>query len=106
MPNPCNEELENLLMREHPDLSKQQAEEILVLMNMRDEDIDLSDIPEVDFSKGVRGLFYRGPVVRLREDLRVYFADLARRKRVPMNDLVNETLAKAVEIVAIAEVVK
>jgi hypothetical protein len=36
----------------------------------------------------------------------VYFADLARRKRVPMNDLINETLAKAVEMVGIAEVAK
>lgn len=103
MPNPCKEQLEDLLMRMNPHLTKQQAEEVLALATMREEDIDLSDIPETDFSKGIRGLFYRGPIVRLNEELRQYFCDLAQRKRVPLNDLVNETLAKAV---AVAEVVK
>jgi hypothetical protein len=105
MPNPCKEQLEDLIVRLNPDLSKQQAEEILALMNMREEDIDLSDIPEVLTlpAGAVRGKFYRGPMVRLTEDLRLYFCDLSRRKGVPLNDLVNETLAKAV---AVAEVVK
>jgi hypothetical protein len=105
MPNPCKDQLEDLVVRINPDLSKQQAEEILALMNMREEDIDLSDIPEMadaDFAKSVRGLFYRGPMVRLTEDLRHYFCELSQRKRVPLNDLVNETLDKAV---AVAEVV-
>lgn len=103
MPNPCKEELEDLLMREHPDLSRQQAEEILAGMKMREEEIDLSDIPEIDFSKGVRGLFYRGPMVYLNEDLCRYFCELSRRKGVPLNDLVNNALMKAV---AVAEAVK
>src|SRR2546422_11513611 len=103
MPNPCKQEKEDLLMRMYPDLSRQQAEEILVLAEMPEEDIDLSDIPETDFSKGVRGKFYRGPIVRLNEDLRRYFCDLSRRKGVPLNDLVNDALAKAV---AVAEVVR
>jgi len=103
MPNPCKHELEALLMRLNPDLSQQQAEETLALMNMREEDIDLSDIPETDFSKGVRGKFYRGPLVYLTEDLRRYFCDLSRRKGVPLNDLVNETSTKAL---AVAEVAK
>ena len=103
MPNPCRDELEALLMRLNPGLSKQQAEEALALMNMREEDIDLSDIPETDFSKGVRGRFYRGPIIYLTEDLRRYFWELSRRKGVPLNDLVNETLTKAV---AVAEVAK
>ncbi len=34
-------------------------------------------------------------MIRLPEDLRRYFADLAARKRVPMNDLAVETLQKA-----------
>jgi hypothetical protein len=86
-------------------LSPEQKAEILALMGVRDEDIDTSDIPEVkELPRGtVPGLFYRGRMVRLNEELRTYFADLARRKGVPMNDLVNETLAKAV---AVAEVVK
>jgi hypothetical protein len=102
MPNPCKEQLEDLLVRLHPDLSKQQAKEVLALMNMREEDIDLSDIPETDFSKGVRGKFYRGPIIYLTEDLRRYFCDLSRRKGVPLNDLVNETLAKAVAVAEVA----
>lgn len=89
-------------------LSQEQKQEILDLIEKGDEGIDFSDIPEIQAlpPNAVRRLHYRGPVVRLREDLRVYFADLARRKRVPMDDLVNDTLAKAVEMVAIAEVVK
>jgi len=94
MPNPCNEELENLLMREHPDLSKQQAEEILVLMNMRDEDIDLSTSQRSIFQKAFADCF-TGPVVGTR-GFACYFC----RPRAPQaraeNDLVNETLAKAV----------
>jgi hypothetical protein len=40
MPNPCKEELEALLTRMNAKLSKDQAEELLALMNMRHEDID------------------------------------------------------------------
>jgi hypothetical protein len=102
MPNPCKEQLEDLLVRLNPDLSKQQADEVLALMNMQEEDIDLSDIPKTDFSKGIRGKFYRGPIIYLTEDLRRYFWDLSRRKGVPLNDLVNETLAKAVAVAQVA----
>jgi len=86
-------------------LSEEQKKELLALQEMREEDIDFSDIPEVLTlpAGAVRGKFYRGPMVFLTEDLRRYFCDLSRRKGVPLNDLVNETLAKAV---AVAEVVK
>ena len=86
-------------------LSPEQKAEVLALMDVRDEDIDTSDIPEVkELPPGtVPGMFYRGHTIRLTEDLRRYFADLARRKQVPMNDLVNETLEKAL---AVAEVAK
>ena len=41
-------------------LTKQQAEDIERLKNMKDEDIDYSDIPEItDWSNAVRGKFYR-----------------------------------------------
>ena len=42
-------------------LTEQQKAELKALEEMRDEDIDLSDIPEgpIDSSKGRRGLFYR-----------------------------------------------
>jgi hypothetical protein len=78
-------------------LSEEQKKEILALLDKPDSEIDLSDIPEItELPPGaVRGLFYRGPMIRLPEDLRRYFAELAARKRVPMNDLVVETLEKA-----------
>ncbi len=46
-------------------LTEQQKAELKALEEMRDEDIDLSDIPEgpIDHSKGRRGLFYQ-PVKR------------------------------------------
>jgi hypothetical protein len=41
-------------------LTKDQAKQILALKNMKDEDIDFSDIPEkTDWSKAVVGKFYR-----------------------------------------------
>jgi hypothetical protein len=102
MPNPSEEQLD-LLMRMQPDLTRQQAEEIITLMYMRDEDIDLSDIPErTDFSLGVRGKFYQGPIIYLTQDLQHYFCELSRRKGVPLNELVNETLAKALAVAEVA----
>jgi len=85
-------------------LSEQQKKEILSLLDKPDSEIDFSDIPEIkELPPGaVRGLFYRGPMVRLPEDLRRYFADLAARKRVPMNDLVVETLQKALAAIEVA----
>jgi hypothetical protein len=104
MPNPCKQEKEDLLMRMHPDLSRQQAEELLVLAEKRDEDIDLSDIPEIRAipPNAVRGKFYRSRMIILTTELQQYFADLSRRKGIPMNDLVNETLAKALAMVEVA----
>jgi uncharacterized protein (DUF4415 family) len=55
-------------------LTKEQKRDIAVSMAKRDEDIDLSDMPEVtDWSGAVRGMFYRPakrPVtMRLDEDV-------------------------------------
>jgi hypothetical protein len=82
----------------------QQFGEIITLMEMRDEDIDLSDIPEIrEIPKDtVRGFFYRGRTIDLTPELHRYFRDLAEWKRRPLNDLVNETLAKAVEVAEVA----
>jgi len=84
-------------------LSAAQRAELLALLDRPDSEIDFSDIPEIkELPPGaVRDRFYRGSMIRLPEELRRYFADLAARKRVPMNDLVVETLQKAV---AMAEV--
>ena len=86
------------------ELTEQQKKEIITLMEMRDEDIDLSDIPEIrEIPKdAVRGLFYRGRTINLTPELHRYFRDLAERKRKPLSDLVNETLAKAVEVAEVA----
>ena len=77
----------------------------MALMDKRDEDIDTSDMPEIrELPAGaVRGLFYRGATITLNEELRSYFADLSRRKGIPMNDLVNETLVKALAVAAVAK---
>lgn len=81
-------------------LTDEQKREIRVLEEMPDSAIDFSDIPEItEIPPGaVRGLLYRGNLIRLPEDLRKYFADLAARRRVPMNDLVVDTLQKALEV--------
>jgi uncharacterized protein (DUF4415 family) len=55
-------------------LTKEQKRDIAAVAAMRDEDIDLSDMPEVtDWSGAVRGMFYRPakrPVtMRLDEDV-------------------------------------
>jgi hypothetical protein len=86
-------------------LSEEQRRELLALMDKPDSEIDFSDIPEIrELTSGaVRGLFYRGPIIRLNEDLRRYFADLARRRHVPMNGLVNDSLNR---VVAVTETTK
>jgi uncharacterized protein (DUF4415 family) len=55
-------------------LTKEQKRDIAAIRVMRDEDIDLSDIPEVlDWSKAEIGKFYRPPkrsvTMRLDEDV-------------------------------------
>jgi uncharacterized protein (DUF4415 family) len=41
-------------------LTEKQAKQLAALSKMKDEDIDLSDIPEItDWSNAVRGRFYR-----------------------------------------------
>jgi hypothetical protein len=81
-------------------LSNEQLAEILALSNVKDEDIDTSDIPEVrELPPGtIPGLYYRGRTIRLTPELRDYFVELARRRSVPMNTLVNEFLMKAVAL--------
>jgi uncharacterized DUF497 family protein len=86
-------------------LSEDRRRELLALMDKPDSEIDFSDIPAIrELPAGaVRGLFYRGPIIRLNENTRRYFADLARRRHVPMNGLVNEALEKALAVVEVAK---
>jgi len=85
-------------------LSELQKNEIALLGQPHVDEIDTSDIPEIrELPAGtVRGKFYRGATVHLTEELRQYFADLSHRKGVPLNDLVNDTLLKAVAVAEVA----
>ena len=65
---------------------------------------DNDDIPpEIDFSGGTRGKFYR-PNARLNlpvyldADVQDYLAALAARKGVPLSDLANDLLKKDIAI--------
>jgi hypothetical protein len=87
-------------------LSEQQKKELLALMDMRDEDIDTSDIPEVrEIPPGaVRGKDFRpGTVphvpVYLNLDLQSYLLAAAERKGITLSDLVNDLLSKEIAIV-------
>lgn len=82
-------------------LTEQQKKELLALMEMRDEDIDLSDIPEIREipPDAVRGKFYRGRTIRLSEEVHAYLCEVAARKGASLNDLVNEVLSKELAIV-------
>jgi uncharacterized protein (DUF4415 family) len=56
-------------------LTKEQARQLRALSRMKDEDIDLSDMPEkLDWSKAVRGKFYRPgkKTLTLQIDVEVY----------------------------------
>jgi hypothetical protein len=87
-------------------LTLQQKKELLALMEQRDEDIDLSDIPEVREipPDAVRGKFYRPGVaaqvpVYLNKGLQDYLLAAAERKGITLSDLVNDLLSKEVAIV-------
>ena len=81
-------------------LSEEQKRELLALMDKRDEDIDTSDIPEVQElpPTAVRGRFHRGRAIELTRELHVYFSAIAGRKGVSLNDLINDILTKEVAI--------
>jgi len=86
------------------ELTAEEVERLLELRDKRDAEIDTSDIPEItELPAGaVRGKFYRGAQVTLRPDLLEYFTALAQRKGLPLEQLVNDTLAKAVAVAEVA----
>ncbi len=55
--------------------------------------------PEYDFSKGIRGRFYKPKKVqktlRLDDDTLIYFQKLAALRKIGYQTLINETLRKA-----------
>jgi len=82
-------------------LSEEQKRELLALLEKGDEDIDTSDIPEVrELPPGaVRGGFHSTRALYLSPELHAYFAKVAARKGVPLNDLVNDVLRQEVAII-------
>jgi hypothetical protein len=64
--------------------------------------------PEIDFSGGVRGKFYRPDTtlslpVYLEADVQAYLVALATRKGVPLSELANDLLKKEIAILEIAK---
>jgi len=86
-------------------LSEQQKHELLALMDQRDEDIDLSDVPEIREipADAVRGKHNAGPdvvfpiPVYLEPDIRAFLMRRATSKGVPLDRLVNDLLKRDIE---------
>jgi uncharacterized protein (DUF4415 family) len=79
-------------------LTKTQAKDIANLRKMKDEDIDLSDIPEItDWSNAVVGKFYR-PVkqsltIRLDADVIAWLKSQGRGYQTRINSLLRNAMA-------------
>ena len=88
-----------------PKLSEKQSGDILAVSGQRDEDIDYSDIPPVREipANALRGRFYRGNAIYLTDELHAYLSNIAVRRGVSLNDLVNNVLSQEV---ALAEALK
>ena len=85
-------------------LSEQQKQDILAAIDRKDEDIDLSDIPEVteipaNAIRGKDSKHYRGSTIVLAEEIHAYFSAVADRKNISINDVVNDVLAKEIALV-------
>ena len=64
--------------------------------------------PEIDFSGGTRGKFYRPNArinlpVYLDADMQTYLAALAARKGVTLSELANDLLKRAIAILEVAK---
>jgi uncharacterized protein (DUF4415 family) len=81
-------------------LTKIQAKDLATLRKMKDEDIDLSDIPEqLDWSNAVRGKFYR-PVkqsltIRLDADVVAWLRSQGRGYQTRINSLLRNAMVSA-----------
>ncbi|MGA3188401.1 MAG: BrnA antitoxin family protein [Bryobacteraceae bacterium] len=81
-------------------LTKRQASQLAALRKMKDEDIDLSDIPEItDWSNAVVGQFYR-PVkqsltIRLDADVIAWLKSQGRGYQTRINSLLRNAMGSA-----------
>jgi uncharacterized protein (DUF4415 family) len=83
-------------------LSREQKRNIAAIAAMRDEDIDLSDIPEVlDWSKAEIGKFYRPPkksvTMRLDGDVIDWLKGYGRGYQTRVNLLLRHAMANTAE---------
>src|ERR1700685_374512 len=81
-------------------LTKEQKRDIAAIRNMKDEDIDLSDIPEVlDWSKAEIGKFYRPPkrsvTMRLDGDVIDWLKGYGKGYQTRVNLLLRHDMASA-----------
>lgn len=70
--------------------------------NQTPHDDDMPD--EIDFSKGVRGKFYKPNAVfnlpvYLEAEVQAYLSSIASKKGVDLSNLVNELLKKDIELI-------
>ena len=72
------------------------------------DDMNDDDLPaEIDFSKGVRGKFFKPGArlnlpVYLEADVQAYLADRAKARGIEVAQLVNELLKKDIELIEAA----
>ena len=83
-------------------LSKEQKRDIAAIRAMRDEDIDLSDIPEVvDWSKAEVGKFYRPPkkavTIRLDTDVLDWLKGYGRGYQTRANMLLRHAMTSSAD---------
>lgn len=89
---------ENMKKGEIPHLGEQLA----YLDSVKDEDIDFSDIPEIlDWSKAVRGKFYR-PVkeqvsIRLDADVLAWFRSRGEKYQTAINSVLREHMLSHIQ---------
>jgi uncharacterized protein (DUF4415 family) len=80
--------------------TEKQAKQLAALSKMKDEDIDLSDIPEItDWSNAVRGKFYR-PVkqsltIRLDADVIAWLKSQGSGYQTRINNLLRNAMTSA-----------
>ena len=80
--------------------SKEQMEQLKSLAAMQDEDIDLSDIPEItDWTGAVRGKFYKPikqPIsLRLDADIIAWLRHTGRGYQSRINDMLREQMVQS-----------
>ena len=86
------------------ELSPDRIRELNRLAERPDREIDTSEIPEAsgvppNVIRGKDWHLYRGKTIVLSDELHAYFSALADRRRMSINELVNDFLAKEVALV-------